>query len=254
MKLVVSCGLGVDSTALIVLLKQQERFPDLIIFADTGGEKPETYHYKKIFERWLVDNGFPPLVTVRHSRRRKGVTVNSLEEECLAGQRLPGIAYGKKNCSISWKKEPAERYVKKWANGCSVSWLLAFNADELRRAIPRPGCQYPLIEAGWGRKRCLTEIHKAGLPLPAKSACFFCPSSKKHEIKALARKYPDLANRAIKIEQSAKGSNTAIGLGRQFSWESVITQELQQEWLFTINACGCIEEGVSIESYWNQFF
>ncbi len=38
--LVVAYGLGVNSTAMLV-----EFVPHLILFTDTGGEKPETYQY-----------------------------------------------------------------------------------------------------------------------------------------------------------------------------------------------------------------
>ena len=38
----------------------------------------------------------------------------------------------------------------------------------------------------WGRDDCVAAIARVGLPQPGKSACFFCPSSKKHEIITLA--------------------------------------------------------------------
>ena len=41
--LVVAYGLGVNSTALLVEFVKRDIRPDLILFADTGGEKPETY-------------------------------------------------------------------------------------------------------------------------------------------------------------------------------------------------------------------
>ena len=41
--LIYSIGLGVDSTAALILASQQGISPRAIIFADTGGEKPETY-------------------------------------------------------------------------------------------------------------------------------------------------------------------------------------------------------------------
>src|SRR5205823_7045341 len=40
--LVVAYGLGVDSTALLVEFARRGIRPDLILFADTRGEKPET--------------------------------------------------------------------------------------------------------------------------------------------------------------------------------------------------------------------
>jgi 3'-phosphoadenosine 5'-phosphosulfate sulfotransferase (PAPS reductase)/FAD synthetase len=43
--LVVAYGLGVDSTAMLVEFAVRGIRPDMILFADTGGEKPETYQY-----------------------------------------------------------------------------------------------------------------------------------------------------------------------------------------------------------------
>lgn len=40
--LVVSYGAGVDSTAMLVGFVRRGIHPDYILFADTGGEKPET--------------------------------------------------------------------------------------------------------------------------------------------------------------------------------------------------------------------
>ena len=35
------------------------------------------------------------------------------------------------------------------------------------------------MEWGWDRDRCIRAIQEAGLPLPGKSSCFFCPSMKR---------------------------------------------------------------------------
>lgn len=254
MKIAVSCGLGVDSTALLVLLKQQKRTPDFIVFADTGGEKPETYHFKSILEKWIIENNFPHLVTVKNERTRRGKLVTTLEDDCLAGEKLPDIAYGKKGCSITWKKEPAHRYIKQQVKGEPVKWLISFNADEERRKIPGADFEYPLIEADWGRIDCIKQIILEGLPVPPKSACFYCPSSKKSEIQALARLHPDLAERAIALEKNAANRNSSVkGLGRGWDWESIIRMEQKTDWLFPPSECGCVEAGVGIEEYWSQF-
>ncbi|MCH8137297.1 MAG: phosphoadenosine phosphosulfate reductase family protein, partial [Proteobacteria bacterium] len=51
--LIVCYGAGVDSTAMLVALKREGTRPDLIIFSDTGGEKPETYEYLERLEALL---------------------------------------------------------------------------------------------------------------------------------------------------------------------------------------------------------
>ena len=53
--IIVCYGAGVDSTAMIVKLHQAGIRPDAITFADTGGEKPETYEMVKVMNTWLID-------------------------------------------------------------------------------------------------------------------------------------------------------------------------------------------------------
>ena len=45
---VLAYGVGVDSTALLVELEARGEKPDLVITADTGVEKPETYDYQRM--------------------------------------------------------------------------------------------------------------------------------------------------------------------------------------------------------------
>ena len=64
--IVVAYGMGVDSTAMLVGLHQRGIRPDLILFADTGGEKPDTYLYAPIIRQWLRDVDFPQFEVVRY--------------------------------------------------------------------------------------------------------------------------------------------------------------------------------------------
>ena len=43
---VLAYGIGVDSTALLIELVARGEPPDLVLTADTGSEKPETYEYQ----------------------------------------------------------------------------------------------------------------------------------------------------------------------------------------------------------------
>jgi hypothetical protein len=82
---------------------------------------------------------------------------------------------------------------------------------------------YPLLEWGYDRERCKKVIAKAGLPVPVKSACFFCPASKKPEIAWLQEHHPELLERALEIERNAQAKLTSVkGLGRSFAWETYL--------------------------------
>src|SRR5438874_11115667 len=93
--LVVAYGLGVDSTAMLVEFSFRGIRPDLILFADTGGEKPETYAYLPVIQSYLASLGFPPIVTVRYQPR--WAAYDTLEVQCLHTGTLPSLAYGGKS-------------------------------------------------------------------------------------------------------------------------------------------------------------
>ena len=83
---------------------------------------------------------------------------------------------------------------------------------------------YPLY-SDWGMDRaaCERSIRDAGLPVPPKSSCFYCPASKKREIVWLREHHPELLDRALAIEANAKPNLTSVvGLGRSFSWSEFL--------------------------------
>lgn len=106
---------------------------------------------------------------------------------------------------------------------------LGYDGGEERRAKIHEDayCRlwFPLMEFGMDRAACLAIIDRHGLPRPPKSACFFCPSSRKSEVLALADQHPDLFARAVAMERGARESEKStavIGLGRHWSWEELV--------------------------------
>lgn len=253
---VASFGGGTDSTAMLIGMWEKGEKVDLILFADTGGEKPHTYEHIKRFSEWLVKNEMPEITVVRYKRE-------TLEENCLRVNALTSIAYGYKKCSLKFKIQPQDQFVNNWqpakdawTRGEKVIKLIGYDASEGRRA-ERPSSQinqkkyinrYPLIEWGWDRKICIEKIKAYGIPLPGKSACFFCPSSKAQEVKQLAKQYPDLAKRAIAMEKNAILTDIK-GLGRDYSWADLIEFDEKQlklidsDWSTAEIACGCFDGG-----------
>src|SRR5690242_7312213 len=58
--LVVAYGLGVNSTAMLVEFARRSITLNLILFADTGGEKPETCAYMPTIQRYLAGVSLRP--------------------------------------------------------------------------------------------------------------------------------------------------------------------------------------------------
>lgn len=74
---------------------------------------------------------------------------------------------------------------------------------------------YPLQRWGWTRAECVRQIESVGLPVPTKSACYFCPANKPHEIVELLLTEPEKAWRILVIEALAMHSHqTDVGLWR----------------------------------------
>lgn len=233
---IVSYGGGTNSTAMIIEMIKRGINPDLILFADTGGEKPHTYRYIDIFNEWLKRNGSVE-ITIVSGNDPQQIKDKTLENECLRLGCLPSRTYGFGSCAMKWKRRPQDKYVqnneqykKAIEDGEEVFKYIGMDADEPHRAerlieIDDEPYTYkcPLYDWGIGRDGCKSIIKEAGLCMPGKSACFFCPSSKITEIKQLKEVYPDLFKRAIEMEKNADGYNRQIkGLGREFSWSQVV--------------------------------
>jgi hypothetical protein len=225
---VVSYGGGTNSTAMLVEFFNRGIRPDLILFADTGAELPNTYEYVSMFSDWLTDHNMPEITTVQNDGKHP-----TLEGACIANNTLPSIAYGRKACSVRWKIVPQDKYVDKfqpaidvWNNGGKVIKYIGYDFGEFHRAravdSDKYELVYPMIDWGIDRAGCIDIIRAAGLPMPGKSSCFFCPSMKAHEIRWLKSRHPELYSRALAIEDAARPTlKTVKGLGRRYSWRDV---------------------------------
>ena len=228
--LIVSFGGGVNSSAMLVGMHERGEKPDAILFADTGGEKPETYSHIEKMGSWLDQHEMPPIITVTSPK--------TLEDDCLDRETLPGKAFGFGSCSEHFKLRPQRRWIRE-NKIKDAMWLVGIHAGEKNRAMrvlnQRPDIQFPLIEWDWSQDDCLSALTRAGIDHPVKSACFFCPAMKKREIIELRDKHPDLLDRAIEMEQIAKEGGrlqTVKGLGRSYSWETIIKADEAQLKLF----------------------
>ena len=245
---IVSFGGGTDSTALLGLLHRQGRRPDQITFADTGSEKPHTYDYLELVNDWCDRVGFPRIEIVKWVDREGRTRV--IEEDCLAQKTLPSAAFGFKGCSTKYKIQPQERRDKNdsrcqnvWDAGDKVTKFIGYEAGEERRVRgddDKYHYEYPLIDAGMEREDCVAMIASMGLPQPGKSACFFCPNSKKAEVAELRREYPVLFQRALAIEANAELTSVK-GLGRNYRWADLKDEEVPKYEPERDMPCGCYE-------------
>ncbi|WP_239018954.1 hypothetical protein [Sphingobium terrigena] len=176
----------------------------VVLTADTGTEREETYAYLPIFQKWMDDHGIEHHVVHYVPKRFKHwPPYFTLLENCLTNATLPSISFGRHSCSFKWKIQPQDQWVaqwqpaqRAWARGQRVVKLIGYDSSpaDTRRYAHREGhvsplydYRYPLREWGWDRERCASRIRAEGLPIPIKSACWVCAAQKPHELMTLPR-------------------------------------------------------------------
>lgn len=304
--LIVSYGAGVDSTAMLVAMKRAGIVPGLVLFADTGAEKPETYQYlRQVMNPWLRAWAGIEVTEVRY-RPKASTGYSTLTGNCVANETLPSLAFGMHSCSVKWKITPQEAYIQgyggvenaqpgwqpaldAWATGVQPVKAIGYDAGpaDLKRAgkvhgkVHDPRWRpytfwYPLQDLGWKREDCVQAIAEEGLPVPVKSACFFCPASKQWELWWLAGAHPDLFVQACQLEFGALTgkhsrwdrvewgaweshlatgkefpSKQHCGLGRsmswcKFAWDNGLLD--LDTWTFTGDQGACLERAAALRT------
>jgi hypothetical protein len=218
---------------MLVGLHERRIRPEAILFADVGSEKQGTYAFIPHLQAWLAHVRFPPLTIVRYQPVR--APYSTLEGNMVANATLPGATFNRGSCTLKFKVEPQNRHCrsldacrKAWARGEKVLKLIGFEACEgyrQQRAADRAHAgrgspdadrydwQYPLMEWGWNLERCKQVIADAGMPVPPKSACFFCPNQRPEEVDELS---DEERARIVRIELRAEPFNRKVhGLWRR---------------------------------------
>lgn len=239
--------MGVDSMAMCIVLWLAGIRPTAVLHADTGSEWPETVAYRHVVRDWLAQVGWPELTIVKNPSPRAGH--RSLEHNCIDNRTLPSIAYGfqRHSCSLKWKVDPMNRWISQqewaqdaWFANMTVVRCIGYDAspaDQRRtfKAYNRMGSSplwtdlYPLQESNVTRAAGERLIAETGLPVPRKSACFFCPASKHSEIIDLAVRHPQLAARALYMEALASHNyRTISGLGGSSNWRNILSESVPE--------------------------
>lgn len=198
----ISFGAGVNSVAMTIMLVE-DGWRGPIVFADTGGEHPDTYCYMTYFEKeYLKPRGLVITRLMPGSEYHSKKAQLPLEEYCLQCGIIPLLAV--RWCSIEWKRDPVNRWSKD--QGQEIN-LLGISASEPQRERDDPTVRYPLIDESIHRPECRRIIQKAGLLVPRKSGCFFCGGQSYAQWRLLYFEYPELYERAIAMEDNASEYN-----------------------------------------------
>lgn len=224
----VSYGGGVQSTALLVLAAQGYIDFPVFLFANVGekAEHPKTLRYvREVAFDYAAAHG----VTLHEIQRTPSRGVSAGQPEDLWDRlmrpeskslpipvRMPDTgAPGTRSCTADFKI----RVVGKWLRDhgadehTPATVAVGISTDEWHRANsrkvePYEKVVYPLLTLetrrgiGLNRAQCEAVIRDAGLPLPIKSSCFFCPFHKPTVWVDQARDEPELFARSVLLEDT----------------------------------------------------
>ena len=199
---VLSLGGGVQSTAMLYLVQDGVLSkPDIVIFADTGSEMPETYK--------LINDVIKPLC--------RNINVNfeivkshlghSLDEYYKSRSVIPVI--GVSHCTAKFKIRPIRRKIREYVgNGrgkkLAECWL-GITTDENQREsisdVKWVSNVFPLLELNYSRNDCINYLTSKGLKVE-KSGCFMCPYNSSEKWVRVKNNYPELWKRALDLEDT----------------------------------------------------
>lgn len=213
----VSYGGGQDSTALLVLAAQRRIDYSLFLFANTGddSEHPDTLRYlREVATPYAAKHGIE-LVEL-HRVRRDG-TPETLRQRLDAGRMAIPVRREKdgppmsRSCTADFKVRVVGKELKRRGATAATPATVAIGitVDEIERAkpgidprAPYQNRTYPLLDLGLHRRDCVSIISGAGLPIPPKSSCWFCPHHSIEAWRRLKRQTPELFAGACELESS----------------------------------------------------
>lgn len=233
----ISYGGGVQSTALLVLAAQGRIDFSLFLMANVGedSEHPDTLRYvREIAMPYAERHGIELVMLDRH--KRDGTTETLWGRLMREGSRSLPIpvrmsngAPGTRSCTADFKiKVIGKELKRRGANPENPATVgIGISLDEIhranaRRVEPHERIVYPLVGVGdetgltMTRLDCMNLIRRAGLPVPPKSSCFFCPFHRPTAWMELAHERPDLFEKSCELEDTLNARRDLRGKDRVF--------------------------------------
>ncbi|WP_281901555.1 phosphoadenosine phosphosulfate reductase [Phytohabitans aurantiacus] len=200
----------------------------MFLFANVGddSEDPATLDYLRRYAMpYAAEQGIE-LVEL-HRTRRDGSAETLYGRLTKPGSRSLPIpvrmssgAPGTRSCTADFKVRLVGRWLKQHgATAATPATVgIGISLDEVqrvnnRRAMPYERPVYPLLDHTPPLRRidCQRIIAAAGLPVPGKSACWFCPMKRPAAFAEMRRDRPDLFARACDLEDLLNARREQLG-------------------------------------------
>lgn len=229
----ISYGGGVQSTALLVLAAQRIIDFPIFLMANVGddSEDPLTLAYVEEHAKPFAARHGIELHVI--DRRKRDGSVETLygrltkdgSRSLPIPVRMDNGAPGTRSCTANFKIEVIGKWLK--AHGASetnpATVGIGISLDEIhrvnkRRAMPYEQPVYPLLEHAPPLRRsdCHRIITDAGLPVPPKSSCWFCPMHRPSTWAEMRRDRPELFKRACALEDLLNDRRTVLEKDRVY--------------------------------------
>lgn len=230
-----SFGGGVQSTAMLILAARKEIDFPLALFANVGddSENPDTLTYIAKHSRPYAEKHGIEFVELRKVRREGNEEtilqwVDRTERSIGIPMRMANGAPGNRTCTHQFKITVIRGELKRrGANANNPTTLaLGISVDEWQRMRDSGHSAtintYPLIDLGISRSDCITIIQDAGIPVPPKSSCVFCPFTKLDDWRKMRRDHPDRFAAVERMEERINARRDRLGKDHvYFSYKAV---------------------------------
>jgi hypothetical protein len=214
-----SFGGGRQSMAVLVLASQGKLNYDAFLFSNVGddAENPDTIKYFNEYALPFAEKhklNLKEIHRIPKKGRNKGNKESLYQNLILENRRTIEIpilmkngAFGRRGCTHEFKIKVVGKWQKR--NGATKDnpaiTGIGISLDEYKRARNKAYyewqiLEYPLLDLRLTRDDCIKIIKESGLPVPPKSACWFCPFHSFQEWIELKKKKPELFQKAIDLE------------------------------------------------------
>jgi len=200
---VISYGGGVQSTALVVLSLLEGWDVDDVVHVDLmDAESPATREYVARFRDWLRQEHGRDITIIERNMYRDMLDNPGFTP--VPWRARDGSFMLSRQCTRQYKVAPLQRYLYDRYPGDCIRLMLGISVDEFHRMRDSSAARiehvYPLVDARLTRWQCREIIERAGLAVPSKSSCWFCPYRSSASQLALVRHYPRLREMARALE------------------------------------------------------